>query len=657
MGPPKVNKLKQNLYNRDNMPSQDSIAFKLLSIFKTIFKHPRSLLNTSVRIFQQEGLKALLLIIVDIFTLNKELAPQIDTAKTEFTNWIDAFDTIKDSDRAAIKTKIKTFPYQPLVSIILPVYNTQEPFLQLAIESVQKQLYSNWELCIADDGSTVRHIRPLLEAFQKLDSRVKVVFRQSNGHISEASNSALELATGEFIALLDHDDELAEHAIFMIVNELNQYRDADIIYSDEDKIDECGRRYDPFFKPDWSPDLFYSQNYVSHLGVYRTSIVKEIGGFRRGFEGSQDYDLCLRCVAKTQPVRIHHIPHILYHWRAVRGSTALNTSEKSYAEHAAISALIGHFKGADPAITVERGKGPTTYKINYPLPTLPPLVSLIIPTRDCYDILYKCVESIKNTTTYQNYELIIVDNQSSDAKTLEYLKQLNKEDNIQVLQYNKQFNYSAINNFAARKAHGDILGLINNDLEVITPEWLNEMVTHALRPEIGAVGAMLLYGNGSIQHAGVITGIGGVAGHSHKYAASGTAGHGARLTVVQNLSAVTAACLIVRKDVFEQVGGLNENNLPIAFNDVDFCLRVREAGYRNLWTPFAELYHHESLSRGTEDTPEKQARFLREIGYMQQSWRTMLLNDTYYNPNLTLDREDFSIAWPPRVTTPWRAVQ
>jgi GT2 family glycosyltransferase len=489
------------------------------------------------------------------------------------------------------------------------------------------------------------------------DARVKVAFRNSNGHISAASNSALELATGEFMALLDHDDELPPHALYMVAVEMNRHPDADIIYSDEDKIDEQGRRFQALFKPDWNPDLFFSQNYISHLGVYRTSLVNRIGGFRTGYEGSQDYDLCLRCVAKTDASRIRHIPFILYHWRAIAGSTAVSTHQKSYAEQAAVRALSDYFQTIDPAISVKPGKWHTTYVVTYPLPKPPPLVSLIIPTRDGYPVLKRCVESILRKTDYPNYELIIVDNQSTQTETLDYLKSLERQGIARVLRYDAPFNYSAINNFAVREARGEVVGLLNNDLEVISKGWLAEMVRHAIRPEIGAVGAKLYYPNGRIQHAGVVVGIGAAAGHVHHGYFRDQPGYWGRLILTHELSAVTAACLVVRKALYEQVGGLDEEHLAIAYNDIDFCLKLREEGYRNIWTPFAELRHHESWSRGYEDTSEKRDRFNAELSQLQTRWGSRLLVDPHYNPNLTLHYLDFTLAWPPRVTKPWLAAE
>ncbi|WP_418139360.1 glycosyltransferase [Oceanimonas smirnovii] len=533
--------------------------------------------------------------------------------------------------------------YQPVISILLPVYNTPPALLTECIHSVTAQLYSNWQLCIADDASTKAETRQALQQLCAGDKRIKLVQRESNGHISAASNSALAVATGDYVALLDHDDLLSPDALLKVAAAINQHPDALLFYSDEDKIDDKGKRYDPHFKPGWNPDLLLSQNYISHLGVYQRQRMVNIGGFKEGLEGSQDHDLVLRFTDGLQSQHIVHIPEVLYHWRAVAGSTALGGNEKSYAHQAGLNALQQYVSKQQPQASVSSTSG-DYYRVTWPLPSPSPLVSLLVPTRDGVDILAPCVNAILEKTDYRHFELIILDNQSSCPRTLEYMQQVSERDErVRVLRWDHPFNYSAINNFGANQAKGSIIGLINNDVEPINAGWLSEMVSQVCRPEIGCVGAKLYYPNGSLQHAGVILGIGGVAGHSHKYFNGNALGYFARLQLVQNLSAVTAACLLVRKEVFEQVGGLNEEHLKVAFNDVDFCLKVREAGYRNLFTPFAELYHHESVSRGAEDNPEKQARFQAEIAYMRQTWGTVLDNDPAYNPNLTLAYEDFSL--------------
>lgn len=571
-----------------------------------------------------------------------------DTAEiVPYPSWVREFDILADSARVQMRASVTTLENKPLVSVVMPVYNPSPVGLEAAIASVRAQIYPHWELCIADDASTDAAIRPLLERYARDDARIKVVFREKNGHISAASNSALALAGGEWVALLDHDDLLAEHALFWVVDAINKHPACRLIYSDEDKIDEAGVRSDPYFKCDWNPDLFYSQNMFSHLGVYQTNLVREVGGFRAGLEGSQDYDLALRCIERVAPGQIHHIARVLYHCRIHADSTAHSPEAKPYAMVAGERALNEHFERLGVAAKAESvGYG---YRAHYALPERLPLVSLIIPTRNGMKLLRQCVESILGKTTYTNYEIIIIDNGSDDRATLRYLEELAARPCVRVIRDARPFNYSALNNAAVKVARGEVLGLINNDVEVINPDWLSEMVSHALRPEVGAVGARLWYADDTLQHAGVVLGIHGIAEHVHRFLPRNHVGYCGRASLIQSFSAVTGACLLVRKSIYEEVGGLNETELQVACNDVDFCLRVREAGYRNIWTPYAELYHHESASRGFDDTPEKQARSAKEVAYMQQRWGDLLLNDPAYSPNLSLDADDFSLAWPPRV--------
>ena len=568
--------------------------------------------------------------------------------RSTYQEWIKQNDTRTPHQFEDMRRQMAEFTHRPKISVLMPVYNVDVKWLQMAIDSVCTQLYENWELCIADDASPNTDIRPLLEKYAASDERIKVVFREKNGHISENSNSALELCSGEWTALMDHDDLLPEHALFEVAKVLQIQPDAALIYSDEDKVDENGLRFMPHFKSDFNLDLLYSQNYISHLGVYRTDIAKEIGGFRKGLEGSQDYDFLLRYLLKVDQSKVVHIPKILYHWRAIEGSTALASGEKSYTTEAGVKALQHYFAERGDDVTVSRGKADNLYRVKWHWQETP-LVSLIIPTRNGYAITKQAIDSILNKTLYQNYEILLVDNNSDDPHALAYFDEIAQHEKVTLLRYPYPFNYSAINNFAAQYAKGSIIGLINNDVEVINGEWLGEMVSQAQRPDIGCVGAMLYYPNDIIQHAGVIIGIGSVAGHAHKYFARNHPGYFSRLYVSQNLMAVTAACLLVRKAVFDEVGSLNEQDLTVAFNDVDFCLKVHKAGYRNLWTPYAELYHHESISRGHEDNPEKRARFQREIDYMIRTWQTDTLQDPYYNPNLTLQHDGFSIAMKSRV--------
>lgn len=544
-----------------------------------------------------------------------------------------------------LSKQLSTFMDKPLVSIIMPTYCPPKAFLIKAIESVMAQRYPFWELCIADDASPEGYVKETLLHYASIDKRIKVVIREQNGHISAASNSALAIAEGTYVALMDHDDELAEDALFYMVEAINKYPTAQVLFSDEDKIDQHGKRFDPHFKPDWNRDLFFSQNYVSHLGVYKASLLRKINGFRLGVEGSQDQDLLLRCLLHISDSEIIHVPKVLYHWRALEGSTALAASEKSYTSDAGIKALVDYFNQAGISqVEVTSAVVSNTYRVTYPLPDTLPLVSMLIPTRDKVALLRACVESILAKTEYPHFEILILDNGSVEPETLTYFDSVQQRDKrVKVLPYNYPFNYSAINNFGAKHAKGEVLALVNNDIEVINSEWLTEMVRQVLRPDIGCVGAKLYFDDDTIQHAGVVVGLGGVAGHSHKHYPRQHAGYFGRLQCVQNYLAVTAACLLVRKAVYEQVGGLNESDLKVAFNDVDFCLKVYKAGYRNLWTPYAELYHYESKSRGIEDTPEKQARFQVEVNYIRNNWLALIEHDPCYSIYLTRSFEDFSV--------------
>lgn len=566
---------------------------------------------------------------------------QISDLTQNYQQWVNAR-TLTSSRIYEIKKEIERFSYKPLISIIVPVYNVEEKWLRKCIDSVRNQLYPNWELCLADDASPKKHVREILEEYKLIDPRIKVVYREENGHISECSNSALQVANGEFIGLLDHDDELSVDALYENVKLLNKYPDADLIYSDEDKISEEGERHTPFFKPGWSPDLLLSQMYICHFGVYRKSIVDQIGGFRKGYEGSQDYDLALRFTEKTDA--IYHIPKILYHWRTIPESTASGAVAKSYTEDSGYKALQDAVIRRGLNAKVEGVAGvPNAYILRY-LPVNEPLVSIIIPTRNMANILDKCLFSIFTKTSYTNYEVIIADNGSDEEETHQLFNKWNTQEpnRFRVTRIDIPFNYSKINNIAVSEAKGDLILLLNNDVEVISEDWITEMAGQVVREQVGAVGACLLYPDNTIQHAGVVLGIGGVAGHSHKYFDASDYGYFSRLKLISNYSAVTAACLMVRKSVFEEVGGLEEK-LQVAFNDIDFCLKIREKGYYNLFLPHVKLYHYESKSRGHEDTPEKIKRFNSEVHFMKQKWGKQLQDDPFYNINLTKEREDFSM--------------
>jgi GT2 family glycosyltransferase len=570
------------------------------------------------------------------------------SARNDYRRWVTTFDTLSAEMRAAMCVQSVQFTHKPLISIVMPVCNTSPMWLLETLSSVTNQIYQKWELCIAYDLQTGSVTRSLLERYALQDHRIKINFSKSNGRIATAKNSALELVTGEWIALLDPDDLLAESALFWIVEAINRNPNIGMIYSDEDKINDQSIRLSPYFKCDWNPDLFYSQNIFSHLGVYLSSLVKQVSGFRGALGGSEDYDLTLRCIELINRNQIHHIPRVLYHCRAHAEKTGAADTARSSAGFAEIKALNEHLVRL--GVNAKAESTQYGHRVRYSLPDPRPLVSLIIPTRNSLSLLQKCVESITDKTNYKPFEILIVDNGSDDPETLLYMKSIGSKEGIRVIRDDGVFNYSALNNAAVKLARGEIIGLINNDIEVIASDWLSEMASHALRPEVGAVGARLWYPDDTLQHGGIILGRGG-AWHAHRNTSKSDPGYMARAICIQSLSAVTGACLVVRRSVYEELGGLNEADLPVAFNDVDFCIRALKAGYRNIWTPYAELYHHESATRGNDDTPAKRARARQELNYMQTRWACELHHDPAYSPNLTNESEDFSLAWPPRTGT------
>jgi GT2 family glycosyltransferase len=516
------------------------------------------------------------------------------------------------------------------MSILIPVYEIDETLLRRTIDSVRDQAYEKWQLCLVDDGSRAPHVKAVLDEYRALDPRIKAEHLPANQGIVKASSHALQMATGEFVGLLDHDDELSPDALFEVAKVLNRNRSLDLVYSDEDKIEPEGRRLEPFFKPDWSPDLLLSMNYITHFTVLRRSLLEEVGGFRAGYEGSQDYDVLLRFTERTN--RIVHIPKILYHWRKLRGSVAASPHPKSYAHDAGQRALQEALRrrGCDGAVEwTDLGR----YRVRYKLQGTP-LVSILIPTRDARHLLQQCIESIEQQTRYKRYEVIVLDNESQDPSTLKYLEILALKHRVH--QIPGAFNFSAINNVGVTQATGDFLLFLNNDTQVLEPDWLTAMLEQAQRGEIGAVGAKLLYPDRRIQHAGIVLGILGGTGHAFRFQRPDEAGYHSFSDVIRNCSAVTAACMMIRRRVFEEVGGF-DTRFKVAYNDVDLCLRLRERGYRIVYTPFAVLYHHESATRGTLQPPEEEALYWKSWGEIVSA------GDSYYNPNLTRTREDWTL--------------
>lgn len=533
-----------------------------------------------------------------------------------------------EGDLAAARETARTFSYRPLISIITPVFNTPGPWLHEAIDSVLQQAYENWQLLLIDDGSTNAETLELLATVESRDPRIVLVRRESTGGISAASNSGLEQARGEWIGLLDHDDILEPDTLFEVVNYLQTNPNTDLIFSDEDKITEEGLAA-PQLKPDWSPDFLLSYNYLCHFTTIRREVVEKAGRFRPEFDGAQDYDLFLRVSELT--TRIHHLPRILYHWRRSDTSTSDNIRRKPQALEAGRRAVESHLerRGERGHVTVDWQTH--AYWVKRELRETR-RISIVIATRDRIDLLSRCISSITSKTSYPNYEIIVVDNESASEEAREYFRQFKHR----LLQFNGPFNFSALNNFAVEHTSSPWLLFLNNDVEVIESEWLTVMAEHVQRPEVGAVGARLLYPNDTVQHAGVVLGVGGIAEHAFRHFPADAPGVSRQLQVTRNYSSVTGACLLTRREVFEEVGGFDEERLPVTFNDVDLCLKMRRAGYLIVYTPFAKLYHHESASR-------RRSVEALETVVMRERWPEYLERDPYYNPNLSRERADFSL--------------
>lgn len=542
------------------------------------------------------------------------------------------------------KQRAEKLDYEPCISIIVPTYKTPEKFLKEMIDSVRNQSYENWELCIGDGSVTEDTVKNVVESYQKKDKRIKMLCLSENLGIAGNTNAALSIATGDYIALLDHDDILAPDALYEVVKWMNEhYKDeTDVIYTDEDKVSfDLKDYFEPHFKSDYNLDLIRSNNYICHLFVARKSIVDQVGGFRKEYDGSQDYDFILRCIEQSK--HVEHVPKVLYHWRCHPGSTAANQESKMYCYEAGKRAIEDHLKrmGEDDCqVVMTEHLG--FYHVIYPIREQKK-VSIIIPNKDQKEILERCIESVIQKTDYKNYEIIIVENNSTTNEIFEYYKTIEQRENIRVVIWKDKFNYSAINNFGVKYANGEYLLFLNNDIEVIRENWLSEMLANVQRKEVGIVGAKLLYPDNMVQHAGVIIGMGGIAGHPLSRHPADDCGYFARGIIQQNLNAVTAACMLTKKEVYEKVNGFEEK-LAVAFNDIDLCLKVRKAGYLIVYDPEALLYHHESISRGKEDTLEKRNRFEGEVDYMAKKWKDVLeKGDEYYNPNLSLLSGNFEL--------------
>ena len=580
----------------------------------------------------------------------------------DYGGWI-KYNEPKDAD---IKNQMKKkFSISPKISIVVPMYNTKEKFFKGLIDSVIAQSYPNWELCLAD-GSPKQNEN--FKKYYEKDERIKYKFLGENKGISGNTNEAIKMATGDFIALLDHDDLLAEYALYEVVYAINKFPNSEFLYSDEDKIDENDNRYDAYFKPDFAPDTLRCQNYICHFSIFKKELMQKLDGFKEDYDGAQDYDIFLRMSEITKPENIFHIPKILYHWRVHSESTAkLNSHAKNYAFEAGKKVIEDHLKRIGLEGTVSSGCIEGIYRIDYKVQG-EPKVSIVIPNKDGKDILKTCIDSILKKSTYKNYEIVVVENNSETEEIFEYYKELLKIDNIKIVNYNTgklieneeecsleyskknerkdlkhEFNYSAIINFGVKNSSGEYTVQLNNDTELITPNWLELMLGFCQREDVGAVGVKLYFPDETIQHAGIIVGIGGIAGNRFKSIPKNGHGYFAKESMIENLSAVTAACIMTPRKIYDEVGFMDEK-LAVAFNDVDFCLKIREKGYLVVYNPFVEFWHYESKSRGQENTPAKIKRFQGEICRFEQRWPEILdSGDPYYNINLSLDTEVYNM--------------
>ncbi|MBR2833496.1 MAG: glycosyltransferase [Bacilli bacterium] len=606
------------------------IKFKLSSFFRKLFRIPKAILRAISIMWKRHHFLVPPKLLKQYF---KSFFGHVSDDNI-FEHFLDPLNQkdylkwLKDNEIKHVEVDLK---YRPLISILVPVYNAPNDVLTECIESVLNQSYDNFELCLADDHSTNKDTINVLKKYEN-NKKIKVVYRSENGHISKATNSALEVAHGEFIGLLDNDDLLHKEALYEVVKKLNEDKTIDMIYTDEDKIALNGKRYFPHFKPDFSPDTLLSSNYICHFTVLRKSIMDEIRGFRSEYNGSQDYDLFLRFTEKTN--KICHIPKILYHWRMIEGSTSSDASSKNYAYIAGKKALEDALKRRGIKGNVNLIGTPQMYDIEYELDD-EPMISIVIPTKDKSIVLKRCIDSIYNNTDYKNYEIILIDNNSEEEDTFKLIQFYEKKyNNFHSYRYECEFNYSFLNNEAVKKSKGKYVLLLNNDTEVITKNWLKKMVGYASQKHIGCVGVKLLYPNDTIQHCGVVVGCAGIAAHAYIETGMTQFGYFGRLISAYDWSAVTAACLMIDKDKYNEVNGLDEQ-LKVAYNDVDFNIKVLNEGYYNVVVPSVMLYHYESLSRGDDLDNNNKQRFISEVKYMVDKWGKNGLHDKFYNDNLS----------------------
>ena len=566
------------------------------------------------------------------------LSERMEPEEVPYGPW---FEKHKASREQLEKQRARKWDRTPLLSIVVPAYRTPEEFLEQMMDSLLAQSYENWELCIANGSPEDDRMQKVLREYTKKDSRIRVKNLEENLGIAGNTNAALAMASGEFVGLLDHDDLLAPNALYEVADRIVADEQTDVLYTDEDKVTtDLKEHFQPHFKPDFSIDLLRSNNYICHFFVVRRTLLEKTGGFRREFDGAQDYDFIFRCTEAAE--KIVHIPEVLYHWRTHKESTADNPVSKMYAFEAGKRAIESHLERCREQGVVSHTKDMGFYRVDYPVQGSP-LVSVVIPNKDHSDMLMRCVNSIKEKTTWKNYEIIIAENNSVQKETFDCYQKLQEDSRIRVITWEREFNYSAINNFAVREARGEYLLFLNNDVEVISEGWMTFMLGNCQREEVGIVGAKLYYPDDTIQHAGSIIGIGGIAGHAFLNMPRSRTGYLHKASIQLNVSAVTAACMMMKRSVFESLQGFEER-LSVAFNDVDLCLRTVQAGYLVVYLPWAQLYHYESRSRGAEDSEEKIRRFQGEIEFMRSRWIGLLKSgDPYYNKNLTLSKWNYSL--------------
>lgn len=563
----------------------------------------------------------------------------------EYAAWLERYGTSAPSELARLASEARSWTDAPVISLIMPVFNPRPSFLQAALDSVLAQCYPHWQLCIADDASTDPCVKDMLKEYAARDARIEVCWREVNGGICLASNTALEKCSGTLTGFLDHDDTLEPDALFHVAADLRAHPDLAFLYTDMDHLDAEGNRYDPYFKSAWNEELLLAQNYLCHLAVYRTELLREVGGLRQGFEGSQDHDLALRCAARCQAGQIRHIPRILYHWRHFDGSETVSDSQRERCDAARRQCVRDYLDTRK--ISAEISPGVWGFnRVEYAVPPSQPAVTCIVPARNHAEKTRVCLESVLRRSTYPNVDIILVDNGSTEEDARSLCREYAGHPRVEVIHWDRPFNFSEINNMAAARARGDFLVLLNNDTEVVSPNWVEILLGYAAQAHVGAVGPKLLYPDDTIQHAGIVMlGTGHIAREAFKRRAGDSDEYFALAQTARWVTSVTGACLMVEKRKFEEVGGLEER-LAVTFNDVDFCCKLHEAGYRNIYTPYAVLRHYEFTSRGAvEDTPEKQQRAHLENVYMRERWR-MLDNDPFYSIHFSRTDDTYKIILP-----------